>query len=148
MSPILFLLYSAALLDLLTNPDTSTLSPNSRYAVAYHDDTYVIVVSNSFRMNCRLLEKAYDKCQQWARSFDAKFEPSKFKIIHFNRRRKRSILQQTSVVPRIDGLNKQTALVNEQKVLGVVLDKELKWKAHVNQVRQSQCCTGSTTKSA
>lgn len=67
----------------------------------------------------------------WARNFDATFEPSKYKIMHFNRRRKKLILKQIKAAPDITGLNKSTAPVKEVKVLGVVLDEKLTWSAHV-----------------
>ena len=56
LSPILFSLFAAPLLDRLAQYTGS----KTKFALAYVDDTYLLVVSRSHRYNCRLLRQLHD----------------------------------------------------------------------------------------
>ena len=136
LSSILFLLYSTPLFNFLSKTLDGARSRSGsgmNYDVGYHDDICTLVVSKSFKTNNSLLKRVHDRCNTWANNFDAKFEPSKYKIMHFTRRRGKK-LKCTHEVPNIKDIDKSTALVKEVKVLGVVLDQKLTWSAHISAV--------------
>src|SRR5436189_575749 len=60
----------------------------------------------------------------------AKFEPDKYKLIHFTRQSKKHNLKATVDIP---GFNEGP--VPSLKMLGVILDTRLNWKPHVTTVR-------------
>ena len=65
-----------------TNPLLRTSS------LAFVDDLNILVYSSSTAENCRRLERAHEKCQEWARRHGAKFSPEKYELIHFTRSRR------------------------------------------------------------
>jgi exonuclease III len=79
LSPILFLLFSSELLEILESRDTR--------GSAFVDDTNILTVSPSVAVNCRRLEEAHNKCLAWARKHGVKFAPDKYQLIYFTRRR-------------------------------------------------------------
>ena len=79
LSPILFLLFSSELLEMLEAGDTR--------GSAFVDDTNMLTVSPSVAVNCQRLEQAHNKCLAWAKRHRVKFAPDKYKLIYFTRRR-------------------------------------------------------------
>jgi hypothetical protein len=74
LSPILFLLFIAELLDSLQRPCDATLG------FGFVDDTNLIAWGDSARDNCRRLKLAHDKCIAWSKRYGAKFAPDKYKL--------------------------------------------------------------------
>ena len=70
LSPILFLLFSSELLEILESRDTR--------GSAFVDDTNILTISPSVAVNCRRLEEAHNKCLAWARKYRIKFAPNKY----------------------------------------------------------------------
>ena len=63
----------------------------------------------------------------WARRGGGKFTPDKYQLIHFTRRRNADI----QAVARIKGFDGEPA--DSLRVLGVWVDRKLKWTAHVQE---------------
>ena len=130
LSPILFQLFAAPMLDRLcpitdSNPD--------KVALAYVDDTYLLVVSDSYTTNRRILKTLHnDWILAWAGKNDVTFGPEKYGVIHFRGPR----TEEVSCVPDIDGLS-QDAVKREMRILGVIVDDQLKWNGHVEDVSVS-----------
>ena len=117
LSPILFLLFSSELLEMLESGDTR--------GSAFVDDTNLLTVSPSVAANCRRLEQAHDKCLEWARRHGVKFAPDKYQLIHFTRRRHTAGLDHPIHIQGFDGKP-----CDGLRVLGVWVDKGLTYYKH------------------
>src|SRR6266480_109353 len=76
ISPILYLFYNADLLDI---PATSGQS------LGFIDDIAFGVLGGTDESNAKELEKMLDKAERWREAHGARFETSKYVLIHFTR---------------------------------------------------------------
>ena len=53
------------------------------------DDISLLTYSDDTERNVKNLEKAYEKCLNWARSHGSRFNPEKSELIHFIGRKKK-----------------------------------------------------------
>nr|RBQ83935.1 hypothetical protein FVER53263_11663 [Fusarium verticillioides] len=88
LSPILFLFYTAPLLRMVSeqawgSKASSCLKSVQFYCFAFVDDTYIMVVSSSYRTNCRALEFAHEEILRWAKPMDVTFSTGKYHLMHF-----------------------------------------------------------------
>ena len=98
-------------------------------ALAFVDDTYVLVTSKSHEENCRLLEKYHATIMTWAEENHVVFNPRKYAVLHFRNRGQK----ESCFLPDIPGLlDKQRE--TEMCVLGFMVDERLTWQAHVEAV--------------
>ena len=123
ISPILYLFYNADLLDECYDISIST-DP-----IGFVDDINILTYSKSLERNCKNLEKVYQKCQNWATSHGSKFNPKKFELIHFTRKRealgKAITLEGVTIPPSKD-----------IKILGVFLNSGLTATAHLETLQK------------
>lgn len=70
LSPILFLFFASTLFPQLNAGATT--------AIGFVDDTNILTFSRSTEANCRVLERANEKCMAWARTHGATFAPEKY----------------------------------------------------------------------
>jgi Reverse transcriptase (RNA-dependent DNA polymerase) len=88
LSPILFNLYTAGLLETLDKlkhlPDLGVDS----FAFAFADDNHVVVTSRDFKTNCLAMEQLHDAIMEWANEHGMSFGPAKYNIMHFEPTRK------------------------------------------------------------
>ena len=122
LSPILFLFFAAELIE--------KLNKNNTFAFGFVDDTSLMAIGHTTAQTTRILTEAHTKCQEWAQGHGAKFEPDKYKLIHFTRQPKKHNLKATVDIP---GFNEGP--VPSLKMLGVILDARLNWKPHAATVR-------------
>jgi hypothetical protein len=122
LSPILFLLFIAELLDSLQRPCDATLG------FGFVDDTNLIAWGDSARDNCRRLKLAHDKCIAWSKRYGAKFAPDKYKLMHFTRKRRDPSGDLASSV-RID--DNEVGPESKLRILGVWMDPKMDWREHV-----------------
>jgi hypothetical protein len=94
------------------------------------DDLNILVYSSSTAENCRRLERAHEKCQEWARRHGAKFSPEKYELIHFTRSRRTGLHEAV----RVEG--ETCPPKAEVRVLGVQVDPKLLWCPHINSVKK------------
>lgn len=126
LSPILFLFFTAPMLDRLS----STLRNPDKVAFSYVDDNYLLVVSDSHENNCRMLTRLFEEVMAWARESGVIFEPSKYAVMHFQKpRSQRKCLLQ----PNIEGVAK-ICMETKMRILGVIVDSRLTWLGHVEHV--------------
>jgi len=120
LSPILFLYFTAELIE--ESNKTTT------FAFGFVDD----LLNSNRPYHCANNEAAqrHEKCQIWAQGHGAKFDPDKYKLIHFTRRPKKHNLKATVNIPGFT-----EGLVPSIRMLGVTLDTKLNWKPHVDAVR-------------
>lgn len=105
---------------------------------SYVDDSYIIVRSKSFDTNCKALSILHGRVLAWARDNDVEFAPHKYGLLHFQRgpRAKRC-----KSLPDIQGLSLKHLEAPEGydvphlRILGVMVDSQLKWGPHIDYVR-------------
>jgi ribonuclease HI len=131
LSPILYLFYNADLLETCADPTTGTST------IGYIDDVAILAISDSTEENCQILANAHEKAKKWAQQHASVFAEGKYELVHFARR-------QTPLYPITYDINHPLILpevtVHPSKTcryLGVVLDSELHWKAHLQKVEAS-----------
>jgi ribonuclease HI len=121
LSPILFIFFNAG----LVNQPVDRKGGSS----AFIDDYFRWIVGPSAEDNLRKLqEDDIPRIEQWARQTGSSFAAEKTELIHLTRKKTEHskgqlIIQGTTITPGTTA-----------KLLGVVLDNELRWKPHVQQV--------------
>jgi hypothetical protein len=120
LSPILFLFLNANLVDV---PIT-----RRKGAIAFVDDYTRWTVGSSAEANTATLQrKVIPRALEWAARSGAAFEAEKTSFIHFTRNQRH---RQLPAVPlNVDGAI--VAPVSEVKILGVILDQDLRFKSHI-----------------
>ncbi|KAJ5215604.1 reverse transcriptase [Penicillium cinerascens] len=120
LSPILFLFFNANLVDV---PIT-----RRKGAIAFVDDYTRWTVGLSAEANTITLQKkVIPRALEWAARSGAAFEAEKTSFIHFTRNLR---LRQLPATPLyVDGAAVTPA--PEVKILGVLLDQELRFKSHI-----------------
>jgi hypothetical protein len=124
LSPILFLFFAAPLLELFEDSD-------SLLALGFVDDTCLLARSTSYEENIRILEEAHHKIMQWAAENDVHFSPSKYQCMHFTLDEDGCVL-----VPNIEGCSAEILKLDELRLLGVMLDSGLTWRAHLKHIEE------------
>ena len=100
---------------------------SNEIGLGFIDDTNLIVWGPTAAGNCHQLEAAHEKCIEWAWRHGATFAPDKYKLIHFTHRRNADV-QEGICISGFDGRP-----VDSLCMLGVWVDRKLKWSAHVKQ---------------
>jgi hypothetical protein len=124
VSPILFMLYLAPLLQ-LGNPDTR---------FGYADDVALLAISPSLEANSQSLSRSLQEALDWGAEEGITFEPSKSELIHFSRHR---LDQDPTTTPSITA---GPITVSEHRDrpylrwLGVLFDKKLTFQWHVKEL--------------
>ena len=139
LSPILYILYNADLIECCNSEDTE--------ATGYIDDGAVFACGNTTGDTCSKLERALEKADWWAKTHASKFAPEKFQLVHFTRARTRIDVNRP--------LNTAWGQIKPKttcKYLGVILDSKLRWREHVQEIRRKTTntvnalgCLGSST---
>ncbi len=120
LSPILYLFYSADLLEIVDIKDR-------RYLVlGYIDDTAIAISSPSFAENIRILNRVVPLLLDWSRRHACKFDIGKFQLVHHTRYDPK--YEPLSLT--IDGhvISPQESA----KYLGLIVDRRLRWHEHVD----------------
>jgi hypothetical protein len=117
LSPILFLFFNADLVQ-------HKLTTNGG-AIAFVDDYSAWVTGPSAEANRDGIQAIIDRAMEWEKRSGATFEGEKTILIHFTRRKDRAnaapfMIKGERVTPS-----------NTAKILGVVMDTELRYKQHI-----------------
>lgn len=123
LSPILYILYSADLIENCHADDTT--------ATGYIDDAAILAVGDSTKDTCEKLAIAVGKAQHWATTRASKFAPEKFQLVHFTRARKNMDMEQRLETPWCSIAPSPTC-----KYLGVTMDSKLKWQTHIESIQR------------
>ena len=121
LSPILYILYNSDLLEIFTeNPGALKLG--------FIDDIAYAVKGSNATSNVEKLSKMMAKADEWRTKHGAQFEVSKYMLIHFTKRSAQNAtapikIGETTIHP-----------VNEARYLGVIFDRELQFKSHLQYV--------------
>src|SRR5437667_1466076 len=76
LSSILYLFYTAELLDVCNN------SNERLSASVFVNDITLLAYGFSTEANCRTLTRAHDRCLDWARRYGTSFVSEKYELIH------------------------------------------------------------------
>src|SRR5438552_2378180 len=116
LSPILFMLYNAELLEITEVPDL---------ALGFIDDIAYGISGLTAQRNIERLQEILSKSEKWKEKHGAQFEPSKYMLIHFTRNTRLDVtagiqLNNTTIPPS-----------KEARYLGVIFDQKLKFHSHL-----------------
>ena len=124
MSPILFMCYNAELLEIpVAYPGVKV----QRWG--FIDDIAFGVQGMSDEGNAWILQQMLEDAEGWRRRHGARFETTKYLLNHFTRKRK-----PTTATIRVG--NVIVSPSENTRYLGVVFDKQLRFKNHLQQVAQ------------
>lgn len=77
-SPILYLFYTADLIDQCNQTEDTT-------AAGFIDDIVILACGNTMEETCNKLQEALEGAEQWALKYASVFAPDKFQLTHFIR---------------------------------------------------------------
>lgn len=121
LSPILFLFFNANLVQSITN--------KNKGAIAFIDDYSAWVTGSSASENVVKLQRTVvARAEEWEATSGATFEAEKTMLIHFTRNEQRWSDQPIVIKGR------EVHPKTEVKILGVVFDQELRFKAHAGRI--------------
>ncbi|KAF5540414.1 hypothetical protein FNAPI_10513 [Fusarium napiforme] len=134
-SPLLLLLFLFFTGPLMARINKHGVKGVTIHTFAYVDDTYLVAILNSYKLNCRGLEVAYESIMEWATEVGMKFSPQKYSVMHF-----KCPIDTDPVCklpPNIQGLKDNASCLKEKvKVLGLVLDPGLTWEHHITDIEE------------
>jgi len=120
LSPILFLFFNADLV-------ASALSDGGG-SIAFVDDYTIWVVGDSAQENTRRIQnEILPRIEEWAKMSGATFEPTKTQFAHFSRNTRVKM----EVPSAISFMGDQIGPARSVKLLGVILDQELRFHEHL-----------------
>jgi hypothetical protein len=127
LSMILYLFYSADFYDIKMNKRGCT--------IGFVDDKLVVVEGDSLETNVKQLEEFMmkeDGALEWSRDHNSRFELSKLALIHFTRTRSPDPSNPKKMIPKAQPNmtigNEIIKAKNNFRYLGVILDRELRWR--------------------
>ena len=131
LSPFLFLLYTSSLFEhMATHQRNSGVRGRKMSMIAYVDDMYLLVTSESYEQNCRWLKLLHQDIMTWAESNSASFD--KYSLMHFRDSRKNPCTKMPDI-PEFQGKIPED---RKLRVLGVIIDPELKWRPHIHETER------------
>lgn len=127
LSPVLYLFYAADLLEIV-EPTARNIFAR-QLVTGFVDDTAIVVASKEgAEHNVQTLRPIVQLAFGWSATHACKFDAAKFHMVHHTRNRDRNlsaelVLGDVTIRPE-----------QQARYLGVILDKELRWHAHVDSV--------------
>ena len=117
LSPLLYMYYNAGLVT-HTRPDD--------LALGFIDDIVYGTAGRTDKGNSAKLKRIIGKADEWRKQHGAQFEESKYVLVHFTRNRWKSTKATITL-----GNGRRIEPADQVKYLGVILDKALNFKAHI-----------------
>ena len=119
LSPLLYMYYNADLLDIPQQRGTG---------LGFIDDITYGVEGFTDKGNARKLNQLLREAEEWRKKHGVQFETSKYILVHFTR----NYNQATNAAITVGKVTIEPS--NEAKYLGVIFDKELRFKAHLQYI--------------
>ena len=120
LSPLLYMNYNADLLDIA--------SDHSVTGLGFIDDVVYGVQGDTDKGNIRKLKHILDQAEDWRKKHGAQFEESKYILVHYTRNK----TMETKASIRVNNITIEPTA--EAKYLGVIFDKELRFKSHLQYI--------------
>lgn len=102
-------------------------------AIGYADDIAIIVSGKFPRTVSEVTQSAIMAVEEWCNKVGLKINPKKTVLVPFTKKRKLEGL----IEPTLFGI--QISLSDQVKYLGVIIDKRLSWKQHVDYICDKAC---------
>ncbi len=125
LSPILYLFYSADLLEIGRSKELVT---------GYIDDTSFMVEGSTTEVTAARLELLHMKADDWARKHASVFAPNKYELIHFIHKGDHKRIKDRGRTVDL-GSNRVIAPTTHARYLGVILDEQLNGIKHMEHVK-------------
>jgi len=119
LSPLLYMYYNGDLLD---------IPPPQHLSLGFIDDIAYGVQGLTDTGNVEKLQEMLEKAEEWRKMHGAQFEKTKYLLVHFTRSKTWS----TNASIEITGTTIEPT--NEARYLGVIFDKQLRFKEHMQYV--------------
>lgn len=124
LSPILYLFYSADLLEIFDNSNMRR-NRNREAALGFIDDTALAVRGPSVQHNVDTLTRLGPHLERWSLTHACRFDLPKFQLTHFTRNPKKYW-----AIPLTIGTHTIHAQ-DAARYLGITIDRQLRWHNHV-----------------
>ncbi len=123
LSSILYLFYNMNLLKAYDDIKLRISFTN------FINDVNILIYKKFIKCNCRVLNKIYDRCKQWSKTYDIKFSKTKHELIHFTR-----ISKWFNMNVNVKLIKHQIDLKSNIRVLRVQLNFKLRWVIYMHHV--------------
>ena len=120
LGPLLFLIYVYDLI--VTHKDS--------FLVQFADDTSLAIKGKNYTALIKLAQEFINEINQWFSINKLKLNASKTNIVNFQLYNKRNIITDST----INCDEKLIQFVDECKLLGVTIDKNVRWENHINKL--------------
>ena len=121
LSPLLYIIYTA---------DSMTGIPEHTEHGLFADDTALWTASNTIASLSLRLQQSVDAFVSWCNSWKLKLQPTKTEMIHFTVHPRKKYKPPVAV--KID--NTTIEPVDSARYLGVIIDKQLTWRNHIQHI--------------
>ena len=108
-------------------------------STGYIDDVAIMAWGDTTERTCQILSTILQKAQRWASKHASVFAPDKFQLTHFTRTWK-SIDTDAPIQTEWGEIKPATTC----KYLGLTMDSKLKWREHVETIKQKATRTVHT----
>lgn len=124
LSPILYLIYNACLIEADDNDERE----NGTTALGWVDDVAIVAAGRTEQETVNKLSQACEKAQEWATKHASVFAPAKFKLIHFVNPNAPDTQPEFTPIPLRDVTIEATRTA--ERYLGFWLDPALTFSEH------------------
>lgn len=124
LSPILYLIYNACLIEADDNDERE----NGTTALGWVDDVAIVAAGRNEQETINKLFQACEKAQEWATKYASVFAPAKFKLINFVNPNAPDTQPELTPMSLRDVTNEATRTA--ERYLGIWLDPALTFSEH------------------
>ncbi len=123
----------SSILYLFCNANLLKACDDIRLKISFTDfvnDVNILTYEEFMKRNCKVLNKIYDRCKQWSKTYNIKFLKIKHKLIHFMK-----IFKWFNMNVNVKLIKHQIDLKSNIRVLKVQLNFKLKWVIYMHHVK-------------
>ncbi|CAF1418063.1 unnamed protein product [Adineta ricciae] len=118
LSPLLYIIYTA--------DSMNDIPPHTEHGL-FADDTALWTSSNTLTSLSQRLQQSIDAFESWCKSWKLKLQPTKTEMIHFRLHPRKKYKH--PVEAKVE--NTTIKPLDATRYLGVIIDKQLKWRNHL-----------------
>ena len=121
LSPLLYIIFTA--------DSMNSIPPHTEHGL-FADDTALWTSSKTIASLSFRLQQSVDAFGSWCKSWKLKLQPTKTEMIHFNTHPRKKYKNPLSI--EVEGIIIHP--VDAARYLGVIIDKQLKWRNHLQHI--------------